>query len=131
MANQLAEAFMRALQTSEAALDPEPIVALFSDQAELSNLSSSGPQHGIDGAKTFWENYLGNFQHIHSDFTHVVQSDGTAVMEWVSDGALRNGDPIRYKGVSIIEGEADKVIRFRTYYDSGAFLPQGAKQKPE
>jgi limonene-1,2-epoxide hydrolase len=131
MANQLAESFIHALQASEAALDPVPVVTLFGDQAELSNLSGSEPQHGVDGAKTFWENYLAVFQRIHSDFTHVVQSDGTAVLEWVSEGALKNGEPIRYKGVSIIESEGDKVIRFRTYYDSGAFLPQGAKQKSE
>ncbi|MDQ3248690.1 MAG: nuclear transport factor 2 family protein [Chloroflexota bacterium] len=130
MSNSLAEPFMRALQASEEAMDPAPVVALFTDSSELSNLSSQEPQRGIDGAQTFWQNYLAVFQQIHSNFHHVIETDNAAVMEWISDGTLKNGEPIRYKGVSIIETEGDKVTRFSTYYDSGAFLPQGAKQRP-
>jgi hypothetical protein len=41
---------------------------------------------------------------------------------WTSDGALKGGHPIRYRGTSILEVEGDKVRRFETIYDSAAFV---------
>lgn len=58
----------------------------------------------------------------------MVESNGSAVLEWISEGTLTSGEPLKYQGVSIIETVDGKVQRFRTYYDSAAFLPQGAKQ---
>jgi ketosteroid isomerase-like protein len=51
------------------------------------------------------------------------------VLEWISKGALSTSEDIRYQGVSILEMDGERIHRFRTYYDSAAFLPQGAKQK--
>ncbi|WP_347278181.1 nuclear transport factor 2 family protein [Leptolyngbya sp. FACHB-541] len=67
------------------------------------------------------------FDRIHSEFTHVVEGNDSSVLEWVSRGALSTSEEITYRGVSILEFNHGKVQRFRTYYDSAAFLPQGAK----
>lgn len=53
----------------------------------------------------------------------------TSVLEWVSKGTLSTSEEITYRGVSVLELSHGKVHRFRTYYDSAAFLPQGAKHE--
>jgi hypothetical protein len=58
----------------------------------------------------------------------VREAEGLAVLEWESEGTLPGGEPIRYPGVSVIEFADGRVGRFSTYYDSAAFLPQGAKR---
>ena len=60
-------------------------------------------------------------------FTDTRRADGSATLEWKSDGTLPDGKPISYRGVSLIDFDGDRVKRFRTYYDSAAFLPEGAK----
>jgi ketosteroid isomerase-like protein len=128
MASETAEKFMLRLQQAEEKKDVEPLVSLFTENAELSNLANPSPLQGKDGARQFWEKYLSVFQQIHSQFTNVVESNGSAVLEWTSEGTLTSGEPLKYQGVSIIETQNGQVQRFRTYYDSAAFLPQGAKQ---
>lgn len=128
MASETAEKFMQTLQQIEEKKNVESLVSLFTEDAELSNLATPVPLQGKNGARQFWQKYLSVFQQIHSKFTNVVESDGSAVLEWISEGTLTTGEPLKYQGVSIIEIVDGKVQRFRTYYDSAAFLPQGAKQ---
>lgn len=128
MASETAEKFMQTLRQIEENKDVEPLVSLFTENAELSNLATSSPLQGKDGARQFWQKYLSVFQQINSKFTNVVESNGSAVLEWNAEGTLTSGEPLKYQGVSIIETVNGKVQRFRTYYDSAVFLPQGAKQ---
>jgi ketosteroid isomerase-like protein len=128
MASNIAEKFIQTLQQVEENKNVEPLVSLFTEDAQLSNLASASPLQGKDGARQFWQKYLSVFQQIHSNFTNVVESNGSAVLEWNSEGTLTSGEPLKYQGVSIIETVNGKVQRFRTYYDSAVFLPQGAKQ---
>lgn len=116
----VAERFMRALQAFEADGRPEPLVELFADDAELSNLTHA--ERGRDGARKFWEDYRSAFGSVRSEFTAVTVGDGGAALEWASDGTLPTGAPIRYRGVSVLEVDGDRVRRFRTYYDSAAFV---------
>ncbi len=129
MANDLPETFMKTLQQIEESRDPAALVELFTDDAELVNLAQTEPMRGRDGAQTFWKHYLGAFSKVHSTFHHHFATDSDATLEWTSDGALPDGEPIKYRGVSILEMRDNKVSRFRTYYDSAAFLPGGAKHK--
>lgn len=120
---------MRTLQQAEGSRDPAALVALFSDDAELLNLALTEPMRGRDGAQEFWEHYLGAFKEVRSTFPRHVANETDATLEWVSEGRLPDGEPIAYRGVSILEMRDDKVSRFRTYYDSAAFLPGGAKHR--
>jgi ketosteroid isomerase-like protein len=131
MSNTLAETFMQTLQQIEGSRDPAPLVALFSDDAELLNLALTEPSRGQTGAQEFWKNYLGAFREVRSTFHRHVATDTDATLEWTSDGRLPDGEPIAYRGVSILEMQDGKVKRFRTYYDSAAFLPGGAKHKQQ
>jgi ketosteroid isomerase-like protein len=127
MTSEIAERFMHTLQQIEATGDVEPLVVLFTEDAELSNLAMTEPLQGHDGARHFWQKYLSVFERIQSKFTNVVEGDRTTVLEWISEGALSTGESLKYRGVSILETDNGQVCRFRTYYDSAVFLPQGAK----
>lgn len=126
MASQLAENFMQALQQIEQTKDIEPLVALFKEDAEVSNIALNEPLRGNTGVREFWQKYLEQFQAIRSTFNQVLEQQtekgGHIVLEWVSEGALRHGAPINYRGVSILETTDDRVQRFRSYYDSAAFI---------
>jgi ketosteroid isomerase-like protein len=117
----LTETFMQALQQTEQSGDVAPLVALFADDATLQNLTKQTWQ-GADGAREFWQTYLGNFQQIRSEFFHHADDGHTGVMEWDARGQLEAGHDIEYRGTSIILYDGDKVKTFRTYYDSAAFI---------
>ncbi len=128
--SNLAETFQRTLQQIEQSRDPEALVTLFGDDAELFNLALTEPMKGVEGARRFWTNYLSAFEKIRSEFHHTISTDKDAVLEWVSEGVMSaSGQPFNYRGVSVIEHDGAKVHRFRTYYDSAVFLPGGAKHK--
>lgn len=126
MAN-LTETFMQALQQTEQSRDPQPLVALFAEDATLHNLTTR-MWEGERGARGFWQAYLDSFQTIRSEFNHHLDSGGTGVMEWEATGQLKDGSDIAYRGVSIIEHEGGKVHAFRTYYDSAAFVKPAAEE---
>jgi len=127
--HETASRFMNTLQRTEDTGDVESLVALFSDDAELMNLAMPEPLKGKEGAQRFWEKYLSVFNRIHSEFTNVIAGDDASVLEWTSRGQLSSSEEITYRGVSVLEFKDGKVCRFRTYYDSATFLPQGAKQR--
>jgi ketosteroid isomerase-like protein len=130
MATPLADNFMRSLQEAERTGRLEPLVDLFHDDAEALNLGRTEPAQGREEVRDFWRTYLSAFREIRSEFTNIIEGDGGAVLEWISRGALPNGEPVEYRGVSVLETDGEKVRKFRTYYDSAVFLPLGAKQAP-
>jgi ketosteroid isomerase-like protein len=77
---------------------------------------------GQQGARTFWQQYRDVFDDIDATYRHRVTEDDVAVLEWSSDGALRDGTPFRYDGVSVLESKDGAITAFRTYYDTAAFL---------
>ncbi len=114
---------MRILQQIEDAKDPGAMVALYSDESTLWKPSLQHPKEGVEGAQSFWQEYLAPFARIHSSFNNVIENgDGDIVLEWVGEGELEGGGPIRYTGVSLVRMLEGKVKYFRTYYDSAAFL---------
>lgn len=117
-----AERFMGALQSAERSHDPAPLVDLFDDDSELHTLAKTEVARGRDGAAQFWSDYLKVFEQVRSEFTRVVSDGRGASMEWVAEGKLANGKPIRYRGVSVIETDGDRVKAFSTYYDTAAFV---------
>lgn len=116
---------MQALQSTEQQRDPAPLVELYTEDGTSENLTRE-THRGHDGAQQFWTAYLGNFQDIRSEFTHHADGERLGVMEWVSRGTLKDGRPIEYRGVSIIEKDGERVAAFRTYYDSAAFVAPAA-----
>ena len=127
MASEIAEKFMNALQTTEKENQVDALVELFSDGAELTRLTHK-TYEGKEEATRFWQEYLEPFDTVSTEFFKVTEDDETVVLEWESKGKLANGHDIDYQGVSSFDTEGGEVVRFRTYYDSAAFLPEGAEQ---
>lgn len=127
MASELTERFMRTLQEMEQSGNTRAMVELFHDEAELHRLSGDADATGREGAQKFWQEYLSAFQKIRSRFTNVIENDSSAVLEWVSSAEPATAKPFEYQGVSIIEVENGKVVRFRTYYDTAQFAQTTAK----
>ena len=121
MASALAESFMRALDETERTGDVEPIVQLFSDEAELQRLARSLVEKGRRGAEQFWREYLHVFRRVHTEFGPATEQDGRTVLEWTSQGELNTGEPVSYAGVSVLESSDGQIRRFRTYYDASVF----------
>ena len=124
---RLTEEFMRVLQQFEATGELEPLLSLFDEDAEALNLGRTEPARGTDQVEGFWRDYRSIFRAVRSEFTHVIEGKDGAVLEWISRGTLLSGEPVEYKGVSVLETGGDRIRRFRTYYDSAVFLPGGAK----
>jgi ketosteroid isomerase-like protein len=121
MPKEVTQRFMQALQEAEQRKDPTPLVELYAEDSTTHNLAI-GPFEGREGAREFWQKYLDVFQEIRSEFYGQADDERTGVMEWIARGALASGHPIEYRGVSVIEVEDGLVTKFRTYYDSAAFV---------
>jgi ketosteroid isomerase-like protein len=114
--------FKQALQQTEQTRDATHVAQLFEQGAKLTNL---GGDHGTDAQK-FWHVYLEQFNGIRSEFTGEIVSERSAALEWNSVGKSKEGKPLEYGGVSIIEFNDDAITAFRTYYDSAEFVRNGS-----
>lgn len=120
-----AQEFADQLNALEADGDVEAFVAaVFSDDVVLVRPETGQQLSGHDGAQTFWQEYLAQFNRVSSTFER-VDDGGIGVLEWVSAAELRAGTEISYAGVSLLDyDEQDRVRRFATYYDTQAFQPR-------
>lgn len=127
----ITERFMDALQQTERTHETRELVELFADDAEVTSLARSEPLSGRHGVREFWDEYLRSFGEIRSEFTNVIETDQGAVLEWISRGTLPGGQPVTYRGVSVLETDGRLIQRFRTYFDSAVFLPAGSRHASE
>jgi limonene-1,2-epoxide hydrolase len=119
MAEHVSEQFVEALGKLEAGREVEAIVGIFSDNCEVGNIISPEKFHGREGARKFRTKYRDTFGEVRSTFRNVITTDGHAALEWTTEGASSGCEPIRYDGVSILETEGARIVRFRAYFDAG------------
>ena len=118
-----AQGFAAQLNDLEASGDVERFVAsVFTDDAELVRPEAQQHRQGGRGARAFWQQYLAHFDTIRSEFDRLVDTGELSVLEWRSNGRLRSGTEITYRGVSILDfDDGGRVRRFATYYDTTPF----------
>lgn len=114
--------FIKALHQLEESRDAEPIAALFAEGADISNPLVAHRHEGEAGALSFWRGYREAFETIRSEFRTIVEDEGVAMLEWVSEGTAEGG-AVRYGGVSVLEHGKDGIKAFRTYFDSRQVMP--------
>jgi ketosteroid isomerase-like protein len=119
--------FIEALSEAERSKEVGLLPAMFTADASMASIALRKPHEGVEGTRQFWTDYLAVFRDVRSEFIHTHVNGDLAVLEWRSRGTLADGAAIDYQGVSIVEFRGDKICRFRTYYDSAAFVPDGAK----
>ena len=117
--------FVAALHALEETGDVEGIVSLFDESAEISNPNDLVPHRGAEGARHFWRAYRDSFEEVHSDFSRIVEREGTAMLEWTSTGRI-HGRPVTYAGVSVVEMAGGRVKRFRAYFDPSKLEKQAS-----
>lgn len=114
--SMLVDTFIKALHHLERSGDPEGIVNLFAENATVANPLVQHRGNGRDSALSFWQSYRAAFKDITSEFRHIIEEDGIAFLEWVSEGTTEQGH-FRYGGVSVIEHRSDEITAFRSYFD--------------
>ena len=123
--SETTEELIYLLQQVEKTRNVEPLVQIFTEDAELISPTTHQPFRGREGVRKFWRKHLSNFRRVRSEFTEVMESDidltsqhRSIMLEWVADVILPTGKPVTYEGVSVVEMVQGRVQRFRTYYDS-------------
>lgn len=117
MSKERAQRFIDALARLEERGELEPLVALFADDAEVSNAASPRSFQGTQGARDFWAEYKGTLKAVRSTFRNVIAAGDRTALEWETRGTAYNGQAIAYEGVSIIEWEGERIRRFYAYFD--------------
>jgi ketosteroid isomerase-like protein len=120
MPMERAQRFVDALRKLEKQGDVEAMVALFTDDAQVSNVVSAKVFSGADGARRFWTEYKATLGQVESTFRNMIESGDRVALEWETKGSANNGAAIAYEGVSIIEWDGDRVRRFFAYFDPHA-----------
>lgn len=123
MSDEHAQAFADALQQLESSGDVDAFVQdQFADGATLLRPEVEQEVSGSDGARQYWQQYLGQFSDIASSFDRITGSGNLGVLEWTSTGTLAAGAAINYRGVSLLDfDDQGKVSRFATYFDTAPF----------
>jgi len=116
---QVARGFIEALWELEGTRNADPIVATYSDDAEIGNIVSPTTFRGPEGARDFWSRYRATFGEMRSEFRNVFATEDRAALEWTTTGTSPDGKPVEYDGVSLLEidPESGKITRFRAYFD--------------
>ena len=114
-----ARKFAAGLHELDKNCDARAFAALFTDDAVTQRFDARGERRGE--VEQFWQEYRAQFQSISTTFYDVVEGGDRFALEWTSDATLSDGRPIRYRGVTVIDLDGDKVSRLRTYYDSAQF----------
>jgi len=122
-----ARAFMKAVWELERSRSTESIMKLFVQDATLDTVALPSPLVGLGPIEQFWKDYLGHFQQIATSFNHAIDTPATTIVEWHSDGALADGTPIHYRGITLLGWDGTQIKSFKAYYDSAAFVPEYEK----
>ena len=117
MAMERAQRFAEALTRLEERGDLEPLLALFGDDAKVSNLASHRVFEGKEGARRFWTEYKSTLKQVKSTFRNMIESGDRVALEWQTSGTAHNGAAVDYEGVSIIEWDGERISRFQAYFD--------------
>ena len=120
----LAQSFIEALNALESTRDAEKIAALFASNAEVGNVIAPEKFHGTEGARDFWTKYRDTFENVQSTFRNQIVQENRVALEWRTEGNSLGTSRFEYEGVSILEVEGDKIVRFRAYFDPSALAKQ-------
>jgi len=129
-----AQRFVEALTKLEQSGELEPLLALFAEDAQVSNVASSRVFTGLDGARQFWTEYKGLLARVKSTFRNMIESGDRVALEWETQGTAQNGAAVNYEGVSIIEWDGDRISRFYAYFDPGLLgreMTQGTARRSD
>ncbi|HXV93500.1 MAG TPA: nuclear transport factor 2 family protein [Pseudonocardia sp.] len=125
ISDERARTFAGALRRFEQDSDAAAFAELFTDDAVTQRLDARGERKGE--VEQFWREYRGQFHDLKTTFYNVVEGGDQFALEWTSEGTLTNDRPVRYRGVTCVGYDGDKIGWLRTYYDSAVFAAPTAE----
>ena len=120
MAMERAQRFVQALTRLEESGDVEPLLALFAEDAQVSNVVALRTFRGREGARQFWTEYKRILRGVRSTFRNLIEAGDRVALEWESRGTAASGVAVDYEGVSILEWDGEHISRFYAYFDPRA-----------
>lgn len=127
MSEAVARRFIDALGRLEEDYDLDAVTECFAYNCEVGNVGAVGHFKGIDGCRDFWTKYREAFDEIKSTYRNVIVSGNRAALEWTTEGTTHDGGSVNYSGVSILETNGEKIIRFQAYFDADVLARQMVK----
>jgi ketosteroid isomerase-like protein len=114
--------FAEALQACERTGDVDELVALYEEDCTSGNVLRPDEYRGRDGARDFWRRYRAQFDDVASTFRVVAGDDRGGVLEWETTGTV-NGEPVEYRGATVLEVRNGAITRSCAYFDPTALAP--------
>lgn len=118
----IVEAYRNALRSLETDGTVDWIVSLFEGTATLSSPRSPTPEHGIDGARRFWNDYRLAFPTVTTTVDGVTEAPGVATLQWTSRGMV-DGHDVTWKGITVLEHANNRITRLLQLYDAAQLAP--------
>src|ERR671914_1032771 len=109
MSKEVADGFVEALRKLEEEGDVEALVEIHTEDCEVGNVSVRETFRGHEGLREFWTSYRKTFGEVRSTFRNVFATEDRAALEWTTEGTARDGTPLRYEGVSLLEIEGGHI----------------------
>jgi ketosteroid isomerase-like protein len=117
-------AFVGALRRFEQGGDAAAFAELFAEDAVTQRFDARGERKGE--VRQFWTEYRSQFDEVRTTFYNAIEGRDECALEWTSEATLSNGNPLRYRGVTCLGYDAEKIAWLRTYYDSAVFAAPSA-----
>jgi ketosteroid isomerase-like protein len=122
--DERARTFAEGLRRFEQDSDAAAFAGLFADDAVTQRLDARGERRGE--VERFWQEYRDQFREVSTTFDHAVEGGDEFALEWTSEATLKNGRPLRYRGVTALGFDDERIVWLRTYYDSAVFAAPAA-----
>ena len=119
-----ARAFAEGLRRFGRDADAVAFAGLFAAGAVTRRLDARGDRRGE--VEQFWREYREQFTDVERTFDNAVEGGDEVALEWTSEATLQNGRPLRYRGVTALGFDGDRISWLRTYYDSAVFAAPAA-----
>lgn len=118
MTQEVAYRFVEALAAVEKEGELEPMIDTFAEGCEIGTPAHAEKLHGREGAREFWTMYRSAFRNVHSTLRNIIIDSNSFAVEWTAQAVDSSGKVLTYDGVSIADICADRITRFRSYFDT-------------
>jgi steroid Delta-isomerase len=105
------------------AMDVERWVNTFDANAVSHDPVGAPPMHGHEALRQFLAGISGGFATVGLTEDSVFLNGNSAAVKWTGKGIGRNGKPVTFEGIDVIEcNDAGKIVSVHAYWDPGPMM---------
>ncbi len=116
------DGFMDRFITAWRNKDTDGLMAMFTEDAEYTNIPMDPPNIGHEAIRAFIESFLGTMDSIRFEI-HRQVVNGNTIMNERTDHIEIGGQKIALRVMGVFELENGKIKLWRDYFDMSAFNP--------